>query len=306
MNIRRFLLPGGSACGLHLVSLATTPKPMQIKVDHASICGSSLNALQDGFAALGLKTDFGGPHAHGGTQMALLGFDDGSYLELIAPQKVGMTLDSGWAKMIAADAGPCAWAIGTSRPERRCCPLQTSRPSYRRTRPRQPHSSRRQSHRMGNRDGRPRDARLDLALHDSRQDSARATGSTFRERERFPAHRNRRCHPRCQGSRCRFRISSAVPMDGTLPPSKTIPSSEPGSPIFPPPRVLATPLGEHSWLPNACRRLEKVPVAYLLGTPDLADASKRYTLSSQSKWFGRNLAWFDAAKVNGIRVGVIQ
>ena len=66
---------------------------MQIKVDHASVCGSNLSTLQDAFASVGLAADFGGPHAHGGTQMALLGFDDGSYLELIAPQKAGAPID---------------------------------------------------------------------------------------------------------------------------------------------------------------------------------------------------------------------
>jgi hypothetical protein len=51
-----------------------------------------------GKAAADLATDYGGPHGNGGTQMALLGFNVGSYLELIAPQ--GMAADSNWAKMI--------------------------------------------------------------------------------------------------------------------------------------------------------------------------------------------------------------
>jgi hypothetical protein len=54
--------------------------------------------MRESFAAAGLETDYGGPHGNGGTQMALLGFNDGSYLELIAPQ--GMAADSNWAKMI--------------------------------------------------------------------------------------------------------------------------------------------------------------------------------------------------------------
>src|SRR5215472_5616189 len=96
------------------MSPAVVGQPTHIKVDHASVCGSQLEAMRETFAAAGLSTDYGGPHTNAGTQMALLGFDDGSYLELIAPQKPGMADDSSWAKMISGDAGPCAWAIGSS------------------------------------------------------------------------------------------------------------------------------------------------------------------------------------------------
>jgi len=77
---------------------AMVPPPAHLKVDHASVCSSQLDAMRESFAAAGLETDYGGPHGNGGTQMALLGFNDGSYLELIAPQ--GMAADSNWAKMI--------------------------------------------------------------------------------------------------------------------------------------------------------------------------------------------------------------
>jgi hypothetical protein len=47
--------------------------------------------------------------------MALLGFTDGSYLELLAPQRSGASVrESPWGKAMAGDAGPCAWAVGTS------------------------------------------------------------------------------------------------------------------------------------------------------------------------------------------------
>src|SRR6516165_3541271 len=82
-----------------------------LKVDHASVCGADLEAMQRAFAGVGLKTDYGGPHANGVTHMALLGFEDGSYLELIAPQKAGAVEGSEWAKFMAADAGACAWAV---------------------------------------------------------------------------------------------------------------------------------------------------------------------------------------------------
>jgi len=85
-----------------------------LKVDHASVCGSELEAMQRAFADVGLKTEYGGPHANGVTHMALIGFEDGSYLELIAPQKAGAVERSDWAKFMAANAGACAWAVAVA------------------------------------------------------------------------------------------------------------------------------------------------------------------------------------------------
>src|SRR5690242_7906756 len=87
---------------------------MVLYVDHASVCAGDLTGLQEAFSSVGLATDYGGPHSNGITHMALLGFDDGSYLELIAPQKAGVTEGSNWSKLMAADAGPCAWAVSTA------------------------------------------------------------------------------------------------------------------------------------------------------------------------------------------------
>lgn len=279
---------------------------MQIKVDHASVCGSNLSALQDAFASLGLKTDFGGPHAHGGTQMALLGFDDGSYLELIAPQKAGVPGDSGWAKMIASDAGPCAWAIGSHD-------LKGDVAHFK---------------------------------HQGLPADGPAPGSRARPDGKVIEWETAMVGPATPGSTLPFMIQDKTPRELRVQPSASVKASPltgiavvilgvhdlnaaadlfrraygwnaptledhpefgarlayfPGSPV-----VLAAPLGEHSWLSDRLQTFGQIPVAYLLGTPDLAGASKRYTLSSQSKWFGRDVAWFDAAKVNGIRLGVIQ
>jgi Glyoxalase-like domain len=69
------------------LSFAQTTPPL--RVDHVPICVAELGPVQQAFAAAGLKSAYGGPHATGGTHMALLGFDDGSYFELLAPQKPG-------------------------------------------------------------------------------------------------------------------------------------------------------------------------------------------------------------------------
>jgi hypothetical protein len=97
-----------------LPSMAQENKSTVLELDHVSVCGSNLDVLRQAFTDVGLTPDFGGPHGNGITQMAFIGFDDESYLELIAPVKAGVTEGSEWGKYIAGDAGPCAWAVGTN------------------------------------------------------------------------------------------------------------------------------------------------------------------------------------------------
>jgi hypothetical protein len=70
-----------------------------------------LDALRSGFAAVGLTPDAGGQHADGQTHNALLGFADGSYLELIAPTPGGAASGHAWSAFMNSDAGSCAYAI---------------------------------------------------------------------------------------------------------------------------------------------------------------------------------------------------
>src|SRR3981081_3610836 len=89
-------------------------KSTMLELDHVSICGPNLDTLRQVFTDGGMTPAFGGPHGNGVTQMAIIGFDDASYIELIAPIKPGVTAGSGWAKFMAEDAVTCAWAGGTN------------------------------------------------------------------------------------------------------------------------------------------------------------------------------------------------
>lgn len=66
--------------------------------------------MRASFAALGVETEYGGPHSNGITHMALLGFDDGSYLELVSTLEAGVRSPI-WDRQIRLDAGPTAWAL---------------------------------------------------------------------------------------------------------------------------------------------------------------------------------------------------
>lgn len=82
---------------------------MDWRLDHVVVAGQDLERLQSAFAEVGLPADYGGEHAHGITHNCILGFHDGSYLELIA--KLENEKSPWWDQYLDADAGPAAWAI---------------------------------------------------------------------------------------------------------------------------------------------------------------------------------------------------
>jgi hypothetical protein len=73
----------------------------------------------------------------------------------------------------------------------------------------------------------------------------------------------------------------------------------PGEPV-----ILAAPSGG-GWLSDRLAKYGESPVAYLLGTRDFAAANKKYKLSGTKTWFGQKVAWFDAGRLKGVRLGVI-
>jgi hypothetical protein len=89
-----------------------------MKFDHITVCGSDLEKMRREFSSVGIPTQYGGQHANGLTHMALAGFDDGSYLELIAPlENVGLNaakatgMMAGWVPLMTGNAGAGAWAV---------------------------------------------------------------------------------------------------------------------------------------------------------------------------------------------------
>src|ERR1035437_2712887 len=84
-----------------------------LKIDHVTVGGSSLNPLQANLSAAGIPPVYGGAHTNGATEMVLVSFPDGSYLELMALQANAdpHVIDlQPWAKFLRGNGGPCAWA----------------------------------------------------------------------------------------------------------------------------------------------------------------------------------------------------
>jgi hypothetical protein len=104
---RAVLLP------LALLSLQA-PAP-DFRIDHVTIAGANLEHMREAFsAATGISPEYGGPHANHATEMALVSFPDGSYLELMGiqtaadPQEVAAHT---WSRFLRNNLGPCAFAL---------------------------------------------------------------------------------------------------------------------------------------------------------------------------------------------------
>ncbi len=85
-----------------------------LRIDHVSVSGADLKRMQERLKAVGIPSQYGGPHANGATEMAVTSFADGSYLELIAiqPKPDAKALQEHyWSKQMRGDAGPTAWAV---------------------------------------------------------------------------------------------------------------------------------------------------------------------------------------------------
>jgi hypothetical protein len=85
---------------------------MQVRIDHITLAGPDLEPMRQAFAARGLEPEYGGPHSNGITHMCWLGFDDGSYLELVSTLTPGRGVPL-WPDHIPNPRGCAAWTIGS-------------------------------------------------------------------------------------------------------------------------------------------------------------------------------------------------
>ena len=287
---------------ISLPSMAQEDKATVLELDHVSICGSNLDALRQVFTDAGLTPDFGGPHGNGVTQMALIGFDDQSYIELIAPVKAGVTQGTDWAKFMAGEATPCAWAVGTNVLLQEVDRLKKAGIAV--TAP-QPGSRKRPDGMsvtwttadVGS--GTP-GSLLPFIIEDETprtwrvQTSESVKGAPVAGVENVVLGVNN--------------LDSAIALfrkaygwsEPLLENQKDFGKLAyfPGEPV-----ILAAPSSR--WLSDRIGEFGEGPVAYLLGTRDFAAATKKYKLSGTKTWFGQKVAWFETGKLKGVRLGVI-
>ena len=292
-----------------LLSLMTQPattqesKSVTLELDHVSVCGSNLDTLRQTFTDVGMTADLGGPHGNGVTQMASIGFDDASYIELIAPIKPGVTAGSGWAKFMSEDAVACAWAVGTNvllqevdRLKKAGIPVKGPERGSRK----RPDGMSIEWMTADVGSGTP-GSTLPFIIEDETprvwrvQTSASMKGAPVSGVENVVLGVNN-----LDASIALFRKAYgwAEPITET---QKDIGKLAyfPGEPV-----ILAAP-SNGGWLSDRLGKFGESPVAYLLSTRDFAAAGKKYRLSGTKTWFGQKVAWFDAGRLKGVRLGVI-
>jgi len=98
-----------------LVLLPFAVVAADLKIDHVTVCGTNLDALRKALTSAAVfPTEYGGPHSNHATEMALVSFPDGSYLELMGIQAradpVAVSMHE-WSKFLKSNAGPCAFAL---------------------------------------------------------------------------------------------------------------------------------------------------------------------------------------------------
>jgi hypothetical protein len=286
-----------------LLAMAQESKTVMLELDHVSVCGSNLANLQKAFADVGMTADVGGPHGNGVTEMAAVGFDDGSYIELIAPVKPGATTGSNWAKFMGEDAVTCAWAVGTNVLLQEVDRLKKAGVAV--TSP--------------ERGSRKRPDGMSVEWMTAAVGSG-TPGSVlpFIIEDQTPRAWRVQTSASMQGTPVTGVENVVIGVDnldaaialfrkayGWSEPL-TEPQKDWGKMAYFPgePVILAAPSGG-GWLSERLAKFGESPVAILLNAHDFSAAGKKYKLSGTKTWFGQRVAWFDAGKLKGVRLGVI-
>lgn len=279
-----------------------------LKIDHVTIAGPRLEVMQSAFAGLGFATDYGGPHSNGITHMALLGFRDGSYIELISSLEPGRMDPAFWGHHIVGNGGPCAWAVQVADVAAEAARLSSigitvvGPAYYNRQRP----------------DGQV--VEWDLAFVGDK-----GAGATLPFIIKDITSRELRVRPSASvaagplwgvaavvlgvqdlvSATALFQRACgwAAPQQSEAPTFGAQLTHFDGTPV-----ILAQPLAPDNWLARRLAHFDDSPCAYLLGSDDWTAVQKNFgaTLAEEDEWFGRRLAWFDPDKLAGQRLGVIE
>jgi Glyoxalase-like domain len=283
-----------------------------VKIDHVSIAGSDLGKMQTNFENFGMKTEYGGPHSDATTHMSLLGFDDGSYIELISTYKPGS--EPLWGKHIHRDGGPCAWAVSVDDMRSEVNRIKKlgikviGPDSYSRRRP----------------DGvliewelafvgdKPPGATLPFLIKDKTPRDYRVKPSPSVSQKNMP----RGTSPgRLIGlakvvlgvSDLESGIRLFQTVYGWKEPEESdeclqgaIVADFEGTPV-----ALASSRGD-SWLKERLTKFGDSPCAFLIGTTNIQATERTYGLNKKRRWFEQSVAWIPKEKLGGSLLGFLQ
>ena len=287
-----------------LVLFATLMPAADLHIDHVSVAGKSLKSMEEQLASVGVHVEPGGAHSNHATEMGIASFPDGSYLELIALQPnfdAAMLAQHPWAKLIQGNAGPAAWAVRPKNFDAEVTRLRATGVTIQAT--------------DGGRN------RLDgFALQwQTAAIGDEGTGVFFPFLIQDKTPHEKRAYPSGKPanrdetgilrvviavrklSDAAERFHRAYPDLGH--PLKEVDSKFGAELAWLPdtPVIFAAPLGSSSWIAQRIETFGEGPCAFVLGSKK----NLKRDWMEQSRWFGREVKWFDADKL-GWRLGIEQ
>jgi hypothetical protein len=271
------------------------------KIDHVTVAGSDLKQMQAKLSSVGIASVYGGAHSNHATEMAMVSFPDGSYLELMGIQPhadAAAVAGHVWAKFLQEDAGPCAWAMRDKNLAAEVSRLKAAGVAV--------------SAPLAGGRTRPDGVRLEWETSDVGE-VTRGTFFPFLIEDRTP--REQRVFPSRKPVTKEFRGVTRVVIAvrnlddaiaryrqayGAPPPIKQVDRDFEGylALLGSVPVVLAQPLNGGSWLAGRIEQYGEGPCAFVLAAVNPG----HYKGQEQTRWFGAEISWFDEEKL-GWRLG---
>jgi catechol 2,3-dioxygenase-like lactoylglutathione lyase family enzyme len=272
----------------------------ELTLDHVSVAGRDLKQMQARLAALGIPSEFGGPHSNHATQMALTSFPDGSYLELIALQDkpdAKAVAAHYWSRQIRGNAGPAAWAVRAADTEAEVKRLRAAgiEVTLQRSGRERPDGTRLEWEAAPVGPG-PNGVFFPFLIHDFTPREARAFPKGHPATRDFSGIKRVVIAVRdLKASIARYRQAYALPEPLTQEDASfgARLASFRGTPA-----VLAEPLDPQSWVARRILQFGDGPCAFVLGKPeDGAPRRAAYQTAAKSRWFGVAISWFDSQRL---------
>lgn len=270
-----------------------------LKIDHVTVAGEHLDAMRKALTAVaGLPTEYGGPHSNHATEMALVSFPDGSYLELMGiqanPDPAAVAAHD-WSQFLRSNAGPCAFAVrvtdltGEIRQLKAAGIATGGAEAAGRTRP----DGTKLAWQTVNVGPGRRGSLFPFLIADltPRENRAYPSGNPTTDRFRGIAKVVVGVHD-LEGAIAQYRKAFQLPAPLRRKDAKfgaDLAWFE-GTPV-----VLAQGIDDSSWLSRRTREYGDAPSAFIL-------TAGSGMAGSPSKWFGRSVVWADDAKL-GWRLG---
>ena len=288
---------------LLLMSLASSAIGAEnLRVDHATLAGTDLDAMRRALTkSLGVQPEYGGPHSNHATEMALVSFPDGSYLELMGIQKqadpVAVSMHV-WGRFLKDNAGSCAFAFHVSDISAEMKQLRASGIEVG----------------AAEASGRTRPDGVRIAWETVNVGPGNR-GSLFPFLIRDETPRENRVYPSGKATTDRFSgvskvivgvrdLDSAIALYQKafhLPAPERMKDDAFGAKLAwfrDTPIVLAQGIDDHSWLTARVRQYGDAPCAFVLKSNATIDVA-----GTPSNWFGHTVRWLDAGSVGG-HVGI--